>query len=255
MSTSSDITIPALRLLLENTALITQKTIWDWWPIIGPLLGVLIGGIISFGAQYYLHRQQLKEKTVQTETAFFMEIYSILQLGEIRKLVSMYDETLKFIYKHHKYPKGGVFLHMQYDEYFLVHRTHIQALGLLEPSTVKLIVSFYNYVFSLLEVATVIPEAISRKAKTESECTGNNFDYLFLLHLTNTLKRDCILCHKMVATGKEICSHLSSKLHLEYDPLFKDLPSAEEIEKKIEKEYPEYKPLLWKRKLVSKRAF
>ena len=241
MPISNDITIPALRVLLENITPIPPKTIWDWWPALGPLLGVLIGGGITFVMQYYLRRQEMKEKAAQTETAFYMEVYSILRLAELRKLISMYENALDFIYKHHKYPQGGAFLQMQYDEYFLVHRTHAHALGLLEPATVKLIISFYNYVFSLLEVATVIPEATMRQAKIESECTGNDIDFLFLLHLTNTLKNDCILCHKMVETGKDICSRLSSKLQLEYDPVFKELPSAEEKEKEIKEKYPEYR--------------
>lgn len=238
MLVSLDITSSPLNVLIKNEpfcngifSILNNPT----------LIGVIIGSIITFGSQYYLERRKRIIEEKKVKAAFFSEINAVLRLIEFRKMLLIFEETLDFIYDNDNYPAFDNLLKITKDEYFLVYKTHIHSIGLMTPELAAKITDFYNCAFSILEVVTTVPYETLKSAHRESEFTGVDYRYIYLLNLTKIMKVNWILCYEMIKNGKEICQSLSTELNIKYIPVFANLESKEEIEHYMKTKYPSFK--------------
>ena len=195
---------------------------------VGVLLGVIIGGFVTFGTQYFVDKRRAFEHRKALSAAFFGEVYSLLKLAQKRKYFEMIVDAVIYINKYHSFYSFDKFFSMQFGDYFSVYRQNVKDIGSLAPDIAPLLTEFYIKVFSLLEDITVLPGSLLKNVQAMSEDQAKVHE-LYIYNLRKYLMEDITLIYEVILLGRQLCERLAQTYGLEYTPIFNDLRTIKAI--------------------------
>lgn len=195
---------------------------------IGVLLGVILGGLVTFGTQYFVDKRRAEEQKKALSAAFFGEIYSLLKLAQKRKYFEMIVDAVIYINEHNSYYYFDKFFTMKFNDYFSVYRQNVKNIGTLDADITPLLTEFYIKVLSLLEDLTVLPGSILQNAQNMYSDEAKIHE-VYVLNLRRYLMDDITLIHEAIVIGKQLCEKLSQTYNLDYKPIFENLRPEEDI--------------------------
>lgn len=194
----------------------------------GVLLGVLVGGIVTFGAQYFVDKRHAKARKKALSAAFFGEIYALLSLAEEREYLEKYFREYLRLEVAKDYPVFDTYLQMQFDAYFTVYKANVSEIGHLDSDIIPLITDFYLKIFSILEDMTKIPNA-KWKLVHQQGVTLEKEKCKYISLLKEMLPQNLRLFMETIDKGKYICETLSNRYDLKYTPVLGHVKSYEEF--------------------------
>jgi len=122
----------------------------EWDIILGPLIGVGIGGLLSYLFTIDVNRRYRNQEGKNVASAFAGEISAILESAKHRE----YVRGLQLLIDHVEQTGQPVSLGLnaQHD-YFVVYKANATRLGMLRDPLPRLISGFYTHTFLMLEDA------------------------------------------------------------------------------------------------------
>jgi hypothetical protein len=152
-----------------------------------PLVGVLAGGLITFGTNYYLENKKQARESRRLAFAFQGEICALLAIIKRRQYVEGFQDVIDYMERTGQ--KKLIDIRIR-REYFAVFKSNVGNIGLLACPLPELIAQFYVQANSVLE-------------DIESHRDGS-FDDLDVPSLVENVQNLCSLLQETIAVGEKI---------------------------------------------------
>lgn len=152
-----------------------------------PLLGVIVGSLISFGTNYYLETRKQARESRRLAFAFQGEICALLAIIKRRRYLDLFHAVILHMESAGEKQLVNITIRR---EYFAVFKSNVGNIGLLACPLPELIAQFYVQANSVLE-------------DIESHRDGT-FDDLDLPALIWNLKDVSALLQETIAVGEKI---------------------------------------------------
>lgn len=169
----------------------TTANLKDFIPIISVMVGVIIGGLISFFTTNYLEIRKQAAESKRIALAFRGEIRALLGIIKRKKYIENFQWVIEQMeITQNKYP-----MHIQIRrEYFLVFQNNVSNIGSLASPLPELIAQFYVQANSVLE-------------ELESHRDGT-LDNIGIPDLIESVKELRALLQETVAIGEQIIEYI-----------------------------------------------
>jgi hypothetical protein len=123
-------------------------TFRDALPLVGVVIGAVIGGVGSFLANYCLEKSKLRMERRNLALAFAGEIAALRRIVELRRYADGIQQTLQTVIQ----TREPFYLSMPISrEYFNVYNQNVNRIGILEDPLPRLIATYYTQANAILE--------------------------------------------------------------------------------------------------------
>jgi len=123
-------------------------TLKDALPLIGVVIGAVIGGLGSFFGSYCLENSKFKREKRNLALAFAGEIAAVRRIVEVRHYVQRIEDALQYV---RQTRQPFTYRAPITREYFNVYEQNVSRIGILDDPLPRRIATFYTQANAILE--------------------------------------------------------------------------------------------------------